>query len=678
MEDGTMKSIAALCLTLILLLGVVPAQQAEADNLTMKVKGGWLRLRDEASFSGDTISSYYTGTTVTVLNTKGAWYYVRTPDGKVGYMYGSYLTGSTSSSTGSSQSVTAYVTSSNGKGVRMRSGPGTSYGVIRLYDVGTKVTILTAGTYWHYISVDGQKGYMMADYLTTSYTPSTPSTPSTGDTDYNAYVTSDNGKSVRMRSGAGTGYSTIASYAVGTEVTVLSTTGSWSRISVGGKTGYMMTRYLTTTKPGSSSGSGSTEFVAYTAYVTSENGKSVNLRAMASTNSKVLGQFAVNTSVTVLGQVGSWNRIEVGGMKGYMMSKFLTANQPSGGSGTGADTDTSANYTAYVTSDNGKGVYLRSGAGKSYSSVGFYGVGTQVTVLKHNTTWDYVRIGTREGYMMNQYLTTVVPGTQGVTGVTISNAFPAPGETLWANVTPSGANVTYEWVTDNGLLLATTSTLTLKDDDVGLRIRVRVTGTNGYSGSATSSYATVTSASTTGALTGVTIDNTTPSVGQTLTAALQPNGTSATYRWLRGDGAVVGTAKAYTVQPGDLGFSLWVEATGANGCTGTVLSAKTNPVQAAQASTAMTGTVSLNFSAVLPGVTLNPTVSVNCTQITFHWYVGGAEVSTANKLTVTDDMAGKEIKLIVLPAAGSGYTGQVESNVCTVLTSSVATATDLQ
>lgn len=667
-----MKRIAALCLALILLLSAVPCQQAQADSLTMKVKGGWLRLRDEASFDGDTISSYYTGTTVTVLSTKGAWYYVRTPDGKVGYMYGSYLTAASGSS-GSSTSVTAYVTSSNGKGVRMRTGPGTGYGVVAQYAVGTKVTILTAGTYWHYISVNGQKGYMMADFLTTTVTPPAP-TPGTGDTDYTAYVTSENGKSVRMRSGAGTGYSTIASYAVGTKVDVLSVSGSWSRIRVSGKTGYMMNRYLTTTVPGSG-GSSTPEFVPFTAYVTSANGKGVNLRAMAASGSQVLAQYPVGTSASVLSQVGDWYRVEISGVKGYMMRKFLTTKQPSGGGDGGSST---SNYTAYVTSANGKGVYLRSGAGKSYSSVGFYGVGTQVTVLEHNATWDRVRIGTREGYMMNQFLTTVVPGTKAVTGVTISNAFPAPGETLWANVTPTGANVTYEWMTDNGLLLATTATLTLKDDDVGLRIRVRVTGANGYSGSATSSYATVTAASTVAPLTGVTIDNTAPAVGQTLTAALQPAGTSATYRWIRGDGAVVGTAKAYTVQPGDLGCALWVEATGANGCTGTVTSAKTAPVTAAAtAETPMTGTASLNFSAVLPGVTLNPTVSVNCPSLTYHWYVGGTEVSTANKLTVTNDMAGKEIKLVIQPAAGSGYTGQVESNVCTVLSSSVTTTTDL-
>ena len=147
-------------------------------------------------------------------------------------------------------------------------------------------------------------------------------------------------------------------------------------------------------------------------------------------------------------------------------------------------------------------------------------------------------------------------------------------------------------MTDNGLLLATTASLTLKPDDVGLRIRVRVTGTNGYTGSAVSSFATVQKAN-------------------------------------------------------------------------------------AEADKPFSGTASLNFSAIMPGVTLRPSVNVNCDSINYHWYVGGAETSNAAELAVTQDMAGKEIKLVVKPASGSGYTGQVESNVCTVLSTSITTPTDL-
>ena len=589
-----MKRILALCMTLVLLLGMLPMPQAEAASLTLTVKGGWLRLRDEASYNGDTIASYYTGTKVTVLDTKGAWYRVRTPDGRVGYMLGSYLTSSGTGSSGSAnQNITAYVFSSNGKGVRLRHGPGTGYGVIRQYPVGTMVKILSWGTYWHYVNIDGEKGYMMSDYLTTRCPTPDPEPDVDVDVDvdvsYTAYVTSSNGKSVRLRHGAGTSYGVIDSYPVGTEVLVHGKSGSWSQITVQGQQGYMMTKYLTKVKPGVSAPS-EPDFTAYTAYVTSSNGKGVNLRQGPSTSRASMGQYDVGTAVTVLGVSGSWSYIDVAGVKGYMMSKFLTTKQPSsGGSSSGA---TGSTYTAYVTSENGKGVYLRKGAGTSYGAYGLYSVGTPVTVLQHNTTWDKVRIGSREGYMMNKFLTTTAPGSKTVSGVMLSDAMPAVGETIWANVTPADANVTYEWMTDNGLLLATTASLTLKADDVGLRIRVRVTGTNGYSGSAVSSFATVQKAN-------------------------------------------------------------------------------------AQADKPFSGTASLNFSAIMPGVTLRPSVNVNCSSITYHWYVGGVETSNAAELAVTQAMAGKEIKLVVKPASGSGYTGQVESNVCTVLSTSITTPTDL-
>lgn len=483
-----MKRMMAICLALVLLAGIIPAPQAEAAPLTLTVKGGWLRLRETASFNGDTIASYYTGTKVTVLDALGAWYKVETPDGRVGYMYGSYLSssGTGSSATGTSQNITAYVTSKNGKGVRMRTGPGTSYGVVRQYSVGTKVTILNAGTYWHYISVDGQKGYMMAEYLTTK---AVSPAPDADVPEYTAYVTSGNGKSVNLRQGPSTSYGSKGSYAVGTQVTVHGASGSWSYITVNGVKGYMMSKYLTTTKPsigGSSSGSTTTD---YTAYVTSSNGKSVNLRSGASTRYSSYGTYAVGTKLTVLDKGSSWSYVDINGQKGYMMTKYITTTKPSTGSGSG----TATNYTAYVTSSNGGGVYLRSGASTAYSSIGFYGVGTQVTVLRHNTTWDYVRIGSREGYMMNKYLTTSKPG-----------------------------------------------------------------GTK---------------------LTSVSIDDSTPTVGQTLTAGVQPTGATATYVWKRGDGTQVGTAKAYTVQPGDVGFALWVVVTGTGEYNGTVTSSKTSAVQ---------------------------------------------------------------------------------------------------
>ena len=201
-----MKRFMAFCLALALLITLIPAPQADAAEMTATVKGGWLKLRASASTSAAVISSYYTGTKVTILGSSGSWYYVKV-GGKTGYMMASYLDLNADSGTSQSPSgnlnITAYVTSDNGLGVRMRTGPGTSYGVIASLPVGTKVTIKAKGSYWFQISWNGNTGYMMSKYLTTNATGSGDSTGSSGTTTppttgegYTAYVYAANGKTV--------------------------------------------------------------------------------------------------------------------------------------------------------------------------------------------------------------------------------------------------------------------------------------------------------------------------------------------------------------------------------------------------------------------------------------------------------------------------------------------------
>ena len=66
---------------------------------------------------------------------------------------------------------TAYVTSSNGKGVRLRSAPEVNNGnILGLYPVGRTVTeIRRSSDGWSYIRIDRKHGYMMTRYLTGSY-----------------------------------------------------------------------------------------------------------------------------------------------------------------------------------------------------------------------------------------------------------------------------------------------------------------------------------------------------------------------------------------------------------------------------------------------------------------------------------------------------------------------------
>ena len=255
-----MKRLIATILTLVILAGL--AATAAADGLgTGVVKGGWLRLRIAPNTLAGVIGRYYTGTKVTVHSATGSWYYVTAPDGQSGYMSRNYITLNGGAApyypggwSGIPSGETGYVTSQNGRGVRLRSTPTavSSVNVIGLYSVGTRLTVLQKGSGWHYIQIGSQTGYMMSQFIilgSAPMPPVDPVVPVTPDTYYTAYITSQNGKGVRLRSGPGVNYSMLGTYPVGTKVTVLKDLGAWSYIQLGSKKGYMMSTFLTTYAP---------------------------------------------------------------------------------------------------------------------------------------------------------------------------------------------------------------------------------------------------------------------------------------------------------------------------------------------------------------------------------------------------------------------------------------------
>lgn len=404
-----MKRLMALCLALVLLIGVMPMRQADAaTNMTATVKGGWLNLRQSASTSSESLGSYYTGTRVTILGSSGSWYYVKVGS-KTGYMLGSYLnvnadSGSTNAPTGN-LNITAWVTSSNGLGVRLRSGPSTAYGVLASYSVGTRVTILAKGTYWFQISVNGKVGYMMSQFLTTTQ-PGTSNGSLADDwlasgSGTVAWVYAQNGGNVNLRSGAGKNYAVIGNYSVGTQVEILSYGYTWSRIRVGTRTGYMMTEFLsdapasggTTTTPPATTGS-------YTAYVTSTNGLGVNMRTGASKSYRVIASLPVGTQVTVLRHNATWDYIRFGTTDGYMMNTFLTTIPP-----TATNAPSSGSYYATVyTAANTYPVRMRAGAGTNFSVLTSVAQGTKVQVISESNGWCYINYNGTTGYMMKSFL----------------------------------------------------------------------------------------------------------------------------------------------------------------------------------------------------------------------------------------------------------------------------------
>lgn len=573
-----MKRFLSLVLAMLIALTMLAIPASAENYATAVVKGGWLRLREDASASSATISAYFTGTQVTIIGTSGEWYYVLTPDGHYGFMNSNYLTVTGSGSGSTTTETTAYIYAANGKPVRMRSGPSTDYGVVASYSVGTQVTVLIRGADWSKVRIGTRTGYVMTQFL--SSTGSTPSTPTTS---YTAYVTASNGKPVRMRTGAGSNYSIISTYSVGTQVTVLEYGANWCKIRVNGYTGYMMTKFLTTTQPSTVSSAvlnKNTVWPGETLTVTT-NPANANVTYEwlneAGTRLGTGSTYTVKTSdagrrirVRVTGKNGTtgtvvsgWAAVQGnGGISTAYQLKSITLNTTSAVVGTTltatiAPSGATANIYWYL--DNG--TYL--GYGSSYT-IQQSALGRRIFAYAEGTN-------STTGTATSAYTNTVTAGTTPSTvlsSVSISNYAPTVGTTLTATVAPANATATILWYRDDNTFLGTGATYIVSAADAGYRIYAWAQGTGSTTGNVTSPYTQQVTAGMSYRIDSVTLSSLTPVVGQTLVASLAPAGATATITWYRDDDKILTYGTTYTVQASDVGHTLYVWAEGTGNTTG--------------------------------------------------------------------------------------------------------------
>ena len=102
----------------------------------------------------------------------------------------------------------------------------------------------------HWAQYGRKEGRVANASITSSASSSSTSTASTAAQTTVKYVkTSSTSNSLYMRSGPSTSYGIVTKLSYGTKVQVLSTTGSWSKVTANGKTGYVSSQYLTSTDP---------------------------------------------------------------------------------------------------------------------------------------------------------------------------------------------------------------------------------------------------------------------------------------------------------------------------------------------------------------------------------------------------------------------------------------------
>ena len=295
-----------------------------------------------------------------------------------------------------------------------------------------------------------------------------------------------------------------------------------------------------------------------------------------------------------------------------------------------------------------------------------------MTVVEYGEQWCKISIGANTGYMMTQFLTTRAPSL--VESVSISATAVQPGDTLKATVSPSSASVSITWINDKGITLGYGSSYTVQSSDVGRKLRASVTGSGATSGTAVSSWATVSGGyvSRVYQLKSVSISDPTPTVGQALTASLSPSGATATISWFRDNGVFVGSGSTYIVKSGDVGYQLYAWADGTGSTSGEATSEKTAAVTSGASATVALQSVSISDATPTVGDTLTAVLSPKGATASFTWRSSAGHVlGSGSSYTVTVEDVGSSIYVY---ANGTGNTsGSVVSNLTSKVQAKVET-----
>lgn len=302
----------------------VPTPEPIIDYARVTTANGGLNLRD--AINGTRIVVIPQGATVSV-HSKGADWCRVSYSGKTGYVMTKFLTfGSaapTETPTPAPEVVISYarVNTVTG-GLNLRETPnGTRIAVIPQNAV---IGVITKGADWSRVKYGDKVGYVMTKFLADTTATPAPSTPAPGNT-LQCYgkVTTANGRPLNMRSGPAITYGRIASIKNGGVVEVYDKGAVWSRIKYNGTFGYVMSQYLTFSAERPSENPDPVIPSGAKAQVTTTAG-SLNMRAGMGTTYALIGKIPQKAYVEVLTYGPSWCYVSYNGLKGYVMTTYLT------------------------------------------------------------------------------------------------------------------------------------------------------------------------------------------------------------------------------------------------------------------------------------------------------------------------------------------------------------------
>jgi len=217
------------------------------------------------------------------------------------------------------QAVIAYA---NGDNVRLRSGPGYGFDIVDSFSEGTTVDVLDGpieaddGSFWYSVSVDGESGYIVSDWLASS----------------SGLLSSVSGSAwaldtVNVRTGPSTADDVATTLSSGDEVSLTGdSSNGWLSVSVDGVDGWVYGAFLTqNSDEAGSSTSGATTNGGGTMYTND----SVNLRTGPGLDWRVITELPAGATVELTGaEEGGFAEVSTDSGDGWVFTNYLSSSPP--------------------------------------------------------------------------------------------------------------------------------------------------------------------------------------------------------------------------------------------------------------------------------------------------------------------------------------------------------------
>ena len=404
-----------------------------------------LNVRSGASTSSSVIGSLSNGSKVTIVGESGSWYKINYGN-TTGYVSKDYVQASGEQNSSSESSSQGTTSGKSGQVVNVhsslnvRSGASTSSSVIGSLSNGSKVTIVGESGSWYKINYGNTTGYVSKDYVQASGEQNSSSESSSqGTTSGKSGQVVNVHSSLNVRSGASTSSSVIGSLSNGSKVTIVGESGSWYKINYGNTTGYVSKDYVQASGEQNSSSESSSQGTT-----SGKSGQvvnvhsSLNVRSGASTSSSVIGSLSNGSKVTIVGESGSWYKINYGNTTGYVSKDYIQSSGESNNSSNSGNSssETASNKSGYVVNVHSS-LNVRSGASTSSSVIGSLSNGSKVTIVGESGSWYKINYGNTTGYVSKEYVSlgSSVPNTGNNSGNSNSNATSSTYETVYNAMT---------------------------------------------------------------------------------------------------------------------------------------------------------------------------------------------------------------------------------------------------